>query len=86
MLVKTEGKRRRGQQRMRWLDRITDSMDVNLSTLWEIGEDRGTGYAAVHGLQTVGHDLATEQQQQNISYKISYKDILYNRENKVNIL
>ena len=71
---------------MRWLDRITDSMDVNLSTLWEIGEDRGTRYAAVHGLQTVGHDLATEQQQQNISYKISYKDILYNRENKVNIL
>ena len=70
---------------MRWLDKITDSMDVNLSTLWEIREDRGTGYAAVQGLQTVGHGLATEQQQ-NISYKISYKDILYKRENKVNIL
>ena len=38
------------------------------------------------GLQTVGHDLATEQQPRNISYKISYQDILYNRENKVNIL
>ena len=49
MLGKIEGKRRRGWQRMRWLDRITDSMDVNLSTLWEIVEDRGTWYAAVHG-------------------------------------
>ena len=50
MLGKTEGKRRRGQQRMRWLDRITDSMDVNLSKHLEIVEDRGGCPATVHGV------------------------------------
>ena len=49
MLGKIEGKKRRGQQKIRLLDTITDSMDMNLSKLWEIVEDRGTWHAAVYG-------------------------------------
>ena len=50
MLGKVEGKRRNGWQRMRWLDSLTDSKDMNLSKLREIVEDRGACHAAVHGV------------------------------------
>ena len=60
-LAKIEGKRR-GRQRKRWLDSITDSMDTNLGKLYEMVRDREPWCAVVHGLQRVRHHLAAEQQ------------------------
>ena len=63
ILGKIKGKRRRVQQGMRWLDSITDSMDMNLSKLWEIVKDREAWHAAVHGVCTNSWTQLSKQQQ-----------------------
>ena len=64
MVGKIKGRRRRGRQRMRWSDGITDSMNMNLSKLQEMVRDRRPGVLWFMGSQRVGHDLSTELQQQ----------------------
>ena len=64
MLGKIEGRRRSGQQRMKWLDSIMDSTDMNVNKLWDIVEDREAWCATIHRVARAGHHLAIEQQQQ----------------------
>ena len=66
MLGKTEGRRRRGWQRMRWLYSITNSMDMSLSKLWELVMDRKPGVLQSMGSQRVGHNWATELNQNEV--------------------
>ena len=72
---KIEGKRIKGVVKDKMLDSITDSMDMNLSKLQELVEDRGAWNAMVHGIKIIVNDLATEQQQQMTSVVNSTKHL-----------
>ena len=72
MLGKIEGKKGKGWHRMRWLDSIAYSMDMNLNKFQEIVEDRGVWHATVHGVAKIRHDLVSEQQQHTNLFSSEY--------------
>ena len=77
MLGNTVGKRRRGWWRKRWLDSITNSVDINLSIFLEIVKDMKAWHTAVHGVRRIVHNLVTEQNQDECVYVFIHKIHLY---------
>ena len=83
MLGKIEGRRKRGRQRMGWLDGITDLMDMNLSKLWDWWWARKSGVLQFMGLQRVGHDWATELRAKNKIAESKGINITFQSENSL---
>ena len=73
MLGKIEGRKRRGWQRMRWMDGITDSMDMSLSKLWELVMDKKASIRQSMGSQIIGHDWATELNWTKLKHREKYQ-------------
>ena len=83
---KIEGKRRSERKRMRWLDSLSDSIGIDLSKLWEIVEDREVWHLQSMGLQRVGHNLATEQQQNSWFSSLSSRNLHNTKSSYVSVV